>query len=204
MFEVIPTNITLNKRWFVLRHGHSEANEQGIIASQMGTAGDAFGLTQAGKREVVNSVELQRDLLLSGDTPLLLSSPLLRTRQTADIAGKILSVSPAIDDRLRERDFGELELLKDSFYPKVWAQDASEPQRSDWQVETVYQVMKRTCELVEEIECTVKANTCIIATHCDTAMILSCAIQGLDPKFHRSLSPLETGELRRLRSSPSS
>jgi broad specificity phosphatase PhoE len=126
-------------------------------------------------------------------------SPFLRTRQTAEIAGRILEVHPEIDHRLIERDFGDYELLSDQHYENVWKADPKSPEDLPGKVETVYDVADRVTDLVMEVESDRKIKTCLLVTHCDVAMILSCVFQNIDPRFHRSLDPIRTGEIRRLK-----
>ncbi len=193
-----PLSDPLNKRWFVLRHGQSEANEAGIVASQLANAETAYGLSVVGRAEVEKSVCEEAAILLD-DSPLrILMSPFLRTRQTAEIAGEILGVRPETDYRLVERDFGEFELLSDAHYEKVWDADPITPTDVPGRAETVYRVMERATDIVLEVEKNPLIKTCLLVTHCDVAMILSCAVQNIDPRYHRSLDPIKTGEVRRL------
>ena len=80
----------LTKRWFVLRHGRSEANEAGIVASRLPNAETRYGLTPAGRKEVAGSVQAAAGSVQGALPLLIIASPFLRTRQTADIAGDIL------------------------------------------------------------------------------------------------------------------
>lgn len=193
-----PLSIPLTKRWFVLRHGQSEANVAGIVASQLVNAEKVYGLTEVGRSEVARSVREAASTIQEESPIKVFASPFLRTHQTAVIAGEILGVSPEIDHRLVERDFGEFELLSDSHYQNVWDVDPITPDAIPGHAETVYEVTKRTADLVLEVENDPQIETCMIVTHCDVAMILSCAFQQLDPRHHRSLDPIKTGEVRRL------
>lgn len=193
-----PFSRPLTKRWFALRHGRSEANENGIIASQLVNAETAYGLTGTGRAEVTASVNQAIETLLTDPPLFIFMSPFLRARQTAAIAGTILGVSPAMDSRLRERNFGRFELLSDAHYQRVWDLDPINPTAVPGGVETVYEVANRTTKLVLEWEKCPEFNTGLLVTHCDVAMILSCAIQDSDPCHHRSLNPIKTGEIRLL------
>jgi glucosyl-3-phosphoglycerate phosphatase len=193
-----PLAAPLTKRWFVLRHGQSEANVACIVASQLTNAETAYGLTEVGREEVGNSVRRARDEILEGSPLHIVMSPFLRTRETAGIAGQILGTSPDADHRLVERNFGDYELLSDEHYKEVWAVDPTDPDNVPGHAESVYRVTERVCDLVLEAENNPDITTCLIVTHCDVAMILTCAFQNLDPRHHRSLDPIETGELRRL------
>jgi broad specificity phosphatase PhoE len=193
-----PLSAQLTKRWFVLRHGRSEANEKGVVASQLINAEAAYGLTDVGRAEVEKSVQDEVATLQDGSPLLILMSPFLRTRQTAEIAGEILGLQAETDDRLVERDFGDYELLSDEHYDEVWDVDPKNPDAVPGRAETVYQVVKRVTDLVLEVEGNPDIRTCLLVTHCDVAMILSCAFQDADPRYHRSRDPIKTGELRRL------
>lgn len=125
-------------------------------------------------------------------------SPFLRTRQTAEIAGEILGVQPEVDHRLVERDFGDYELHTAAHYDEVWDADPISPADIPGRAESVYRVMVRAAELVLEVEKDPLIETCLLVTHCDVAMILSCAVQHIDPRHHRSQDLIKTGEIQRL------
>jgi broad specificity phosphatase PhoE len=80
----------------------------------------------------------------------------------------------------------------------VWAADPATPTAVPGRAETVYEVVERAADLVLEVEKIPSINTCLLVTHCDVAMILSCAFQNVDPRHHRTLDPIKTGEVRRL------
>ena len=193
-----PLSAPLKKRWFVLRHGQSEANVAGIVASQLANAETAYGLTETGRDEVGNSVRTAREEVLESSPLHIFMSPFLRTCETAKIAGEILEVPPEVDHRLVERDFGDYELLSDEHYKNVWEVDPTDPDNVPGHAESVYRVTKRVCDLVTEVEKRPDITTCLLVAHCDVAMILSCAFQQLDPRHHRSLDPIKTGEVLRL------
>ena len=57
----------------------------------------------------------------------VLTSDFKRTRETASFIAESLELprgSVTLDHRLRERDFGPLDLTSDACYPEVWAYDA--------------------------------------------------------------------------------
>lgn len=193
-----PLTVKLTKKWFVLRHGQSEANVAGIVASQLVNAENAYGLTEAGREEVTRSVEGALDALKELSPLSIISSPFLRARQTAEVAASILGVPVEVDHRLAERDFGEFELLDDSHYENVWVADPTGREDLPGGAESVYSVVERTCDLILEVEKNPDVSTCLLVTHCDVAMILSCAFENLDPRLHSTLDPIKTGKVRRL------
>lgn len=183
---------------YVLRHGRSIANEHGLIASSPTNAADAFGLTALGEEQVRESISrAQSDGLLTPPFTLL-SSPLLRAKQSADVVAEVLGVSPTIDTRLTERGFGDLELVSEDRYERVWAEDRLDPTHNAWDVESVSDVLSRVRQVV--VECTAEegTGTVVLCTHGDVASTLICASLGLALHRHREVGALETGELRAL------
>ena len=103
----------LNNRYFAMRHGHSLANQRAIIVSQPENGLDGFGLSDLGRVQVRES--LQRFSILPVDI-IIVSSDFCRARESAELAAHSLNAVEAInlDPRLRERNFGELELTADA------------------------------------------------------------------------------------------
>lgn len=89
------------KKFIAIRHGESEANIKGIFSA----VEDKYPLTERGVLQVQHSAKQLTDLDLNG----ILCSPVLRARQTAEIASKILGIPCTVDRRLRETDLQTLE-----------------------------------------------------------------------------------------------
>lgn len=176
----------------VLRHGHSLANQSGLIASSVENAGDAFGLTTEGRAQVRSSVAQARAHVTEPIS--VLSSPLLRARETAEIAADLFGTALRVDDRLIERDFGDLEMGPDDLYESVWAIDRKDPTHRTWRVESVVEVLARLQQLLEEIRCTT-SGTALLVTHGDVASALICASVGVPLSRHREVGGLATAEI---------
>lgn len=185
---------------FVLRHGRSAANERGLIASRPASAGAAWGLTPLGRAQVERSVARAEVHGILERPILLVCSPLLRARESADVASAVLGVSPIVDARLIERDFGELELGPDERYRDVWAEDRRDPGHRRWGVESVGDVLRRAGSLVQELTRTDRGTTLVLCTHGDVASTLLCAARGAPLARHREVGAIRTGGLRHLRS----
>ncbi len=185
-------------RIFLLRHGRSVANEEGRIASRLASAGEAYGLTPLGREQVRRSV---RQAVADGvlEPPLLLVfSPLLRARESAEVAGGELGTSGVEDERLRERDFGELDLGPDTGYSEIWEMDRRDPTHGERGVESVADVLRRAGGLVEDVAGRRDIRTVVLCTHGDVASTLLCASSGSALNHHREVGGLGTGELREL------
>lgn len=86
----------------VLRHGESSANADGELVGRRDPP-----LTELGRRQAAGAAEY---LVRFGPRPWrVISSPLVRARETAGIAAGRLGVDVDSDDRLVELDYGDLD-----------------------------------------------------------------------------------------------
>ncbi len=91
--------------YFVMRHGEAENNVLHVANSDISKN---FSLTDAGKKKV----EISGQKLVAEKIDMIYTSPFYRTKESANILGKILSISEKNiieDDRLREYDFGDFD-----------------------------------------------------------------------------------------------
>jgi broad specificity phosphatase PhoE len=189
----------LVNRYFALRHGTSEANVAGIIASSPDNGLRSFGLTKEGRADVAHSISEAFSLGHLDKKTHVCASPFLRTRQSAEVAGLVLGVKKiSIQVALRERDFGDLELTSNANYDPVWEEDARDATHSLFSVESAAAVLSRTTALVLAFERAYVARTILLVSHGDTLQIMQCAFQRLAPEHHRTLPSLAVGELREL------
>lgn len=87
--------------FFLIRHGEAESNVRRILDSFPGNP--AFGLTEIGRRQV----SLSAVTVATEGVDAIFSSPLRRTRETAEIVSEACGgLSIRFDDRLRESDNG--------------------------------------------------------------------------------------------------
>ena len=189
--------VRLQNRYFAMRHGHSLANLRGIIVSHPENGRGAYGLSELGRRQVTDSLAADHPL----DTKtLIVSSDFERALETARIAHERLACKTPliVDERLRERNFGELELTSDQAYASVWQQDAEDAD-STWRgVESANQVMRRVTSLVADYESSHRGATLLLVSHGDALQLLQTAFRKQDASRHRTLEHLETAEIRLL------
>ena len=186
----------MSRKIFVLRHARSRANEEGLIASSLENAGDDFGLTPEGQARVRETVQQAREGL--SEPVAVLSSPLLRARETAAIVAEVVGTIAEIDDRLIERAFGDLEMAMDDRYESVWEIDRRDPTHRTWNVESVAEVWSRVRSLMDERQADTSAGTLILVTHGDVASTLICGSSGAPLSRHREVGGLATGQMRAL------
>jgi len=80
----------------VVRHGRTLSNASGLLLGRADPALDDTGRGQAGRLAAA-----------VGSVDRIISSPLLRTRQTAEAIAEVAGVAVEIDDRFIELDYGE-------------------------------------------------------------------------------------------------
>lgn len=187
----------LRNRYFVMRHGHSLANEQGIIVSHPDNGCHGYGLSEPGKAQVVQSLQRYAGL---DDGTLIVSSDFRRALESANIAHALLACSRTvkIEPRLRERYFGGLELTSDRGYGQVWREDTDNPDSDLGGMESANQVMKRMTSVVVDIEAERSDTSILLVSHGDALQLLQTAFHKQDASRHRLLAHLETAEIRRL------
>ncbi|MCA8924736.1 MAG: histidine phosphatase family protein [Planctomycetes bacterium] len=191
-----PVSIPLRNTYFGLRHGESEANVAGLIASDPATARAGFGLSDRGRSQVQATAVLQRAALGGA---VVVTSDFARARQSAELAAQVLELSPPrVDTRLRERWFGELEGEPSTRYDEVWALDRDDPAHSEFGVEAAKAVVARLLSLLRDLEAELEGATVLLVSHGDPLQLLATALAGRPPSAHRELEPWQPAELRRL------
>lgn len=86
----------------LLRHGESEGNSTGVLQGQ-----SDYPLTASGSEQAQRLVNYWKSQGIQFD--LIISSPLLRASQTAEIIANILKTSIEYDPDWKERHFGNLQ-----------------------------------------------------------------------------------------------
>ncbi|MDX2464551.1 MAG: histidine phosphatase family protein [Porticoccus sp.] len=191
----------LHNTYFAMRHGQSEANVAGIIASDPATGCNKYGLTDIGKQQVTlsvqNAVELKSDVRI-------ICSDFLRTKETAEIAYRLLQTKHPIQYsiQLRERFFGELNGLSDHHYQDVWTLDKANTNHQEYGVESANQVVVRASILIAQLEERFTGDTFLLVAHGDVLQLLQTWFNHVPSSEHRELPHLSTAEIRCLNSPP--
>ena len=191
----------------LMRHGQAESNLTGTVSARNY---DIHPLTEQGQKEV-QKVAKQ---LVDAKPDLIVCSPLLRTRQTAEMIQQTLGLGGdqiVIDERLREQDPGIFEGKKWSEYHDYLA-----GHERSWfttpvpEGESYADVRKRAGELLYELEREHQGKTILIVAHGGVSWVLETIAGQENPEgqayatsaentaFVSGYQPLVTGELREL------
>ncbi|HEB27204.1 MAG TPA: histidine phosphatase family protein [Porticoccus sp.] len=192
----------LSNRYFVMRHGQSEANIAGVIASDPNVGCTAYGLTETGKTQVAESIASSSNITANTH---ILSSDFLRARETAEIVHKAIKGTYPLHftEKLRERFFGELNGQSDDHYQEAWTLDRDNPDHHEFGVESANDVVARTAELIGVLEKQFSNETFLLIAHGDVLQLLQSWFQGVPASEHRQLPHLDTAEIRRLNTAES-
>ena len=186
----------MNNRYFLMRHGESEANVENLIISYPGTGCRKYGLTKRGRQQARISA-LESGL---GPETLIVASDFLRAQETAQIVGEVLACRPpTIDERLRERFFGQLEATSAANYEQVWLQDEIDPASPLCGAEPAALVMERMSAVVEHLESVDVGQTLLLVSHGDPLRFLQLWAAGRSSREHQSLEHFGPAEIRPLK-----
>ena len=191
---IFPEN--LNNRYYIMRHGRSLANERGLIVSTPRNGLADYGLSETGREQI--RAALTDQSALDSKTQII-ASDFLRTRESAELAARLLKAAPIRTcEELRERNFGDFELRGDENYKRVWAGDENNDKNEEHGVESPEVVRDRFCRCLTRLESEYSGQTILIVSHGDILQIAQTWSEGTAPCRHRSLTHLETAELRAL------
>ena len=170
--------LSLNNKYYGLRHGQSEANIAGIISSEILTGSTIHGLTPLGRDQAKQAAIPLLEVLNNNNNLIMISSNFTRARETAQEClnemeritsksyGKVI-----IRNELRERWFGRLDGAPLIWYNRVWPIDRLTANNKRYSVESVTEVVMRISGLIYDLEKIYKDKTIVLVSHADTLQI---------------------------------
>lgn len=163
-------------RFVLIRHGEAEGNRE---LRYLGSTDAA--LTERGEAQARQLVEGLRPYHVSA----LYTSPLLRTRSTAQTIGSALGLEPRVDERLREAHYGAWENLtrdevrmRDPALLAAWEQGAAVAPPDGEPLEVV---SSRALAAVKEWTAACAGQSLALVSHVGPIKALLCAALSLPP-----------------------
>ncbi len=160
-----------DNKYFVVRHGKSEANENDNISCAVGQFGDRL------LPEGIKQLENIRDSI---DVDIIISSPFERTKQTAEILNKNKEVEIIFDDRIKEINFGDLNGNKNELFLNKLNSSKFNINDVFENGESILDVKKRVMDFLYDIDKKYNNKKILIVTHDGIISMLKAGIQGLD------------------------
>lgn len=188
--------------YYVLRHGRSLANEQGLIVSRAENGVPGYGLSPSGRVDTWQILRRQRESYpdFTRENAVCYSSDFSRASETAAIFCELYELDPLIlDARLRERDFGQFELSGTGNYGLVWDRDRESATHDFRDAESTARVRDRLLDFVRTVEdryADGAPRRIVCVSHGDPSQIFQTIFAGLAPNRHRELPHLDNAELR--------
>ena len=157
---------------FVTRHGQTDWNVQKKVMGRCDEPLNEKGLEQA---------EETRKKLLDEDIDLIICSPLIRARKTAEVINKGRNIKIIYDDRLIERDFGEFEgkETKDFDFHSYWNYYKNEYYEK---AENIHEFFKRVYSFLDDITSTYKGKNILIVAHGGISIPIACYFNKIIPE----------------------
>ncbi len=160
--------------YFLMRHGEAETNVKGIISGSE----TLYHLTERGRAQVEESAKK----LASQHVDLIITSPMLRTRETAEIVRANLGLSAdqvIVDSRIREINPGAFEGRSVAEYREAYPERADFLDTAPEGGETKNDVRHRVGEFIYELEERYQGKTILIVSHGSPTWTLEALRAGL-------------------------
>ena len=179
------------KTIYFIRHAQSEANEKDILASRMD-----FPLTAKGRAD---AEAIANELKAMAPLDRIVSSPLLRARQTAEPIAEAFGLEIETDERLTEQELGifagltyaELEERKDYMHDRT--------QRWDWVPgggESYRMIAERLEPFFQSLE-SAEGENILFVTHAVTLRLIKATLEQTLPDYPHEIA--KNGEIWKTR-----
>jgi len=186
----------LNNKYYILRHGQAISNVKDIVSCWPEKFKNP--LTKVGKETIKESVQSLKDKNID----FIFYSPLLRTKMSAAIAGKVLKVKPKTDKRLREIGFG---IFNNRPLERMWKYFKTEEERIKSRPpkgENYEEILERMSSFLKDVDKKYESRNVLIVSHEGPLFLLQGKIMGLSLKKTIKEFPNEKrihkGEIREL------
>ena len=173
---------------YLVRHGQTEWNTLNKVMGNVNMPLNPIGIEQA---------EKTRDDLLNEEIDLIICSPLLRTKETAEIINQNRNIPILYDDRIIERDFGKFEgmTIDDFDFYGYWDYYNNNQYN---QSENIQKFFIRIYNFLDDILSKYKNKNILLVTHGGVGIVMDCYFNKTIPtgSLIETLS-LANGEIKR-------
>lgn len=178
------------------RHGEAEHNVTGIIGPVEEQSERQSALTARGRKQIERSAKRMADK----NVDLILTSPLRRARQTAELYSQAWGGTEIlVREELREIDAGSFVGKTTEEYHTALPSAAQRLTVEPEQGEGLRALRRRVMRVVEYIRTQHRGKKIMIVSHGDPLWILAAAIEGADEDAYGKAWQPEVGEVREMR-----
>jgi len=187
-FETLKKHTpTSGNTYIVMRHGEAESNVEKIVSDNVD---NPHHLTKNGKQEVVNTAEELSEMKVD----YIITSPFIRTRETAEILAIRLGVPKEniiVDVRIQEIQTGGFNGKSHDEYHEEIKNHPDIFGASGEARETLLDVKKRMGDFLYDIETRYANSTILIVTHGSPSWMLFAAAYGFIEKELKQVDVIE-------------
>lgn len=149
---------------YIVRHGQTEWNNQRRIQGRADTP-----LNELGKQQALET----KNKISNDDIDLIICSPLIRAKQTAEIINNDRNIEIIYDDRITERSFGKIEgqPIDDYNFNEFWDYYKNIKYED---IETMHELFDRVYEFIEDIISKYSDKNILIVSHGGVGLPFYC------------------------------
>lgn len=189
--EALKEKTKSTNSYYVMRHGEAEHNVKGVITSD---PENKYHLTKEG-------IEATRKAAkeLKGKVDIIISSPILRTKETAEILKEELGLSDGeliYDERVREIEPGEFEEMPIEEYVEKMGHREGQFDVQPQGGESFNDLRRRMGEFVYSIDAQYEGRNILLVTHSGPAWMLTAAAKGFDEQQTLAIHEDDTHYIR--------
>ncbi len=180
--EVIGTVADLKKKtkrnnYFVMRHGEADHNVANILSSK---ATNPHHLTERGQETVATMAKA----LVDKNIDIIIASPFVRTKETADIVVEEIAFKGQVqtDERLAEYDFGDLDGQSIEKYHSYYSSVTERFEKRLPNGENLRDVKQRIGNFLYDIDQKYEGKNILFVTHDGPASMIFAVAEGADDK----------------------
>ena len=170
----------------VVRHGRTDWNDLGKV---QGLADIKLN------KEGINQAYQTKEKLKDYDIDLIISSPLTRTRQTAEIINEGRNIKTIYDDRIIERDYGEYEgYQKHEFeYLDYWRYEKNVKYKKAENIQDFY---KRIYAFIDDAKQRYNDKTVLLVIHGGISVAINAYFFGIPSEENPTYGSLKNCEVK--------
>ena len=164
-----------------VRHGETDWNKLGIMQGHLDTH-----LNETGKKQAENL----KSYLEHEPIDLIICSPLKRAKETAEIINKGRNINIILDDRIKERDFGEFEgtFASDFDFNSFWSYKKNIEYKK---AENIKYFFDRIYGFINSIKNSYPEKNILIVSHAGVSIPFKCYFDGIPSQ--ETLADLKLG-----------